>query len=79
MDSAMTIERLDELNGQPVLADGKTMYVLHGQALATDLEVRVTGYFDANGVLIAHKIQAYSPNTAKRGPRAARSPGRAGA
>jgi hypothetical protein len=58
-----------EVNGQPVQADSKTVYVLHGQSLGTDLEVRVTGRFDATGVLIAHKVQADAPNEARRGPR----------
>jgi hypothetical protein len=57
-----------EINGQPVLADDKTVYVLHGQSLGGDLEVRVTGRFDSNGVLRAHKIQADSPGKAK-GPK----------
>jgi hypothetical protein len=56
-----------EVNGQPVLADGKTVYVLHGQSLAPDLEVRVTGRFDARGILIAHKVQADAPKKAKHG------------
>jgi hypothetical protein len=57
-----------ELNGQPVLADAGTVYVLKGHTLGADLEVRVTGYFDANGVLIAQKIQADGPPTrASRG------------
>jgi hypothetical protein len=58
-----------EVNGQPVLANAKTTYVLHGQALGPDLKVRVTGHFDAAGVLIAAKIQADAPNTARHGPR----------
>ena len=58
-----------EVNGQPVLTNDKTVYVLHGQPLGTDLEVRVTGRFDSSGVLIARKVQADAPNKAKRGPR----------
>jgi hypothetical protein len=50
-----------QVNGQAVLANAKTVYVLHKQPLATDLEVRVTGYFDATGALIADKIQADAP------------------
>lgn len=61
-----------DINGQPVLANAKTVYVLHGQALGPDLEVRVTGSFDASGVLIAHKVQADPPHKAKPGPRAGR-------
>jgi uncharacterized protein DUF5666 len=57
-----------EVNGQPVLADERTVYVLHGQSLAPDLQVRVTGRFDATGVLIAHKVQADSPKKPKHGP-----------
>ena len=60
-----------EVNGQPVLANANTVYVLHGQTLGADLEVRVTGRFDTNGVLIAHKVQADAPNKATRGPGAA--------
>jgi Domain of unknown function (DUF5666) len=47
-----------QVDGQAVLADAKTVYVLHGQSLATDLEVQVTGHFDATGALIADRIQA---------------------
>ena len=61
-----------DVNGQPVLADAKTAYVLHGQALGTDLQVRVTGRFDTSGVLIAQKIQADAPKKAKHGGRAGR-------
>jgi hypothetical protein len=50
-----------EVNGQPVLANANTVYVLHRQALAIDLDVRVTGHFDATGALIADKIQADAP------------------
>lgn len=50
-----------DVNGQPVLANAKTVYVLHGQTLGADLEVRVTGHFDSHGVLIARKIQAVHP------------------
>jgi hypothetical protein len=56
-----------EVNGQPVLADSKTVYVLHGQSIGPDLQVRVTGRFDTSGVLIAHKIQADAPNKGKSG------------
>jgi hypothetical protein len=58
-----------EVNGQPVRADSKTVYVLHGQPLGTDLEVRVTGRFDSTGALIAHKVQADAPGKARHGPR----------
>lgn len=58
-----------EINGQPVQADSKTVYVLHGQALGPDLEVRVTGRFDSNGALIARKVQADAPGKAQHGPR----------
>jgi hypothetical protein len=54
-----------EINGQPVLTDANTVYVLHGQTLGTDLEVRVTGRFDSQGVLIARKVQADDPNKVK--------------
>ena len=50
-----------EVNGQPVLADDRTTYELKGQSLAQDLEVRVTGRFDASGILIADKVQADGP------------------
>jgi hypothetical protein len=56
-----------EINGQPVQADSKTVYVLHGQSLGPDLEVRVTGRFDSNGVLVAQKVQADAPGKAQRG------------
>lgn len=46
-----------EINGQPVVANDRTVYVLHGQTLGSDVEVRVTGRFDARGILIAQKIQ----------------------
>jgi hypothetical protein len=45
---------------------------LHGQSLGTDLQVRVTGRFDTAGVLIARKIQADAPKSAKHGGRAGR-------
>jgi hypothetical protein len=54
------------VNGQPVSADAKTVYVLHGQSLGADLPVRITGHFDASGVLIARKIQAESGNQNRR-------------
>jgi len=54
-----------EVNGQPVVADARTGYVLDGQQLGADLQVRVTGSVDASGVLIAHKIQADKPEKAK--------------
>jgi hypothetical protein len=56
-----------EVNGQPVLANAKTVYLLQGQTLGADLEVRVTGRFDSAGVLIAHKIRADAPSKAKNG------------
>ncbi len=56
-----------EVNGQPVTTDAKTVQVLHGQQLGTDLQVRVTGSIGTAGVLIAHKIQADAPKKAKHG------------
>ena len=55
-----------EVDGQPVSANAKTVYVLHGRALGADLPVRVTGHFDATGVLIARKIQTDSAHKNRR-------------
>jgi Domain of unknown function (DUF5666) len=53
-----------EVNGQPVLADSKTRYVLNKSTLAADVEVRVTGVFNASGVLLASKVQVDAPHSA---------------
>ena len=58
-----------EINGQPVLADERTVYVLHGRSLGPDLEVRVTGRFDANGILRARKIRVDLSGGAAKGGR----------
>lgn len=59
------------VNGQVVRTTSNTKYVLHGQTLGPDLQVRVTGHFDETGALNAEKIQADPPkaqqaNKAKR-------------
>jgi hypothetical protein len=46
-----------ELNGQRVVGDEKTHYVLHGVALGPDVGVDVSGQFDERGVLVADKVQ----------------------
>ena len=53
-----------EVNGQPVLADARTKYDLHKGTLAADVEVRVTGVFNASGVLLARKVQMDAPHSA---------------
>jgi hypothetical protein len=53
-----------EVNGQPVLADAHTHYVLHGVSLGTDVQVRAMGRFDAGGILVADKIQTHAPKSA---------------
>ncbi len=54
-----------DVNGQAVVADATTVYVLHGEQLGADLQVRVTGSVDTSGVLIAHKVQVDKPKKAK--------------
>ncbi len=46
---------------QQVRIDSSTQVVLHGQALAPDLAVRVHGTFTASGVLLADQIEARPP------------------
>jgi hypothetical protein len=50
-----------DVNGQQVLADPDTKYVLHGADLGVNVQVKVKGRFDAAGVLVADKIQAEKP------------------
>jgi uncharacterized Zn-binding protein involved in type VI secretion len=46
-----------EVEGQPVAVDAHTKLHLK-TPLALDVEVEVTGTFDANGVLVASKVQS---------------------
>ena len=46
-----------DVNGQPIVADANTKYVLHGMTLDANVAVWVKGRFDASGVLVADKIQ----------------------
>jgi hypothetical protein len=64
-----------EVNGQPVLADANTHYILNGVTLGTDVPVRVKGKFDAAGTLVADKIQAGAPKSAGRGMATTRGKG----
>ena len=50
-----------EVNGQPFLADSKTVYVLHAGELTGDVLVRVKGNFNSAGILLADKIQTDAP------------------
>jgi hypothetical protein len=43
---------------QLVLTDAKTMFALHGHALAPNLPVKVHGAFDASGALLAKMVSA---------------------
>jgi uncharacterized protein DUF5666 len=45
-----------EVDGQPVTVDSHTKLHLH-RPLGLDVEVKVTGTFDANGVLVASKVK----------------------
>jgi hypothetical protein len=64
-----------EVNGQPVLADANTQYILHGVTLGTDVRVRVRGKFDAAGILVADKIQADAPKSSGKGKATTRGKG----
>jgi hypothetical protein len=59
--TAFASEQDFDVNGQQVLADSDTKYVLHGTELGVDVQVKVKGRFDAAGVLVADKIQAEKP------------------
>ena len=57
-----------DVNGQPVIGDAGTAYVLHGEGLAADTLVHVSGRFDASGVLVADKIDTKVKKAKKAGP-----------
>ena len=57
-----------DVNGQPVLADAGTVYVLHGYTLAADTAVHVTGRFNASGLLVADRIDTKVKKGPKVGP-----------
>jgi Domain of unknown function (DUF5666) len=68
--TAFTSSSNFEVNGEAVQTNSKTAYVLHGQTLGVDFQVRVTGHFDEAGVLIAQKVQApKKPSKAQHGRR----------
>jgi hypothetical protein len=46
-----------DVNGQRVLANSGTKYILQGTTLGTNVSVRVNGRFDAAGALVADRIQ----------------------
>jgi hypothetical protein len=46
------------VDGLHVTTDANTTFVLHGAALAANLEVDVQGQFNASGALVAQKVQA---------------------
>jgi hypothetical protein len=55
--TAFTSESDFDVNGQRVLANSGTKFILHGAALGTNVSVWVNGRFDAAGALVADKIQ----------------------
>jgi hypothetical protein len=55
------------VNGQPVVADERTRYVLRGQTLQADATVNVTGRFQ-NGVLLADKVKLERAKPAQAKP-----------
>lgn len=48
---------------QVVQTNSGTHFVLHGQAFAPNLEVKVHGTFDASGTLVADQVQAQPPSS----------------
>ena len=63
--TAFASEQDFDVNGQQVLGDADTKYILHGTQLGPNVQVRVKGRFDAAGVLVADKIQAEKPSKKK--------------
>ncbi len=56
--TSMTSSQVFWVGNQQVQTDSSTHFILSGQALAPNLEVRVTGTFTASGVLIAGQVKA---------------------
>jgi Domain of unknown function (DUF5666) len=54
-----------ELAGQRIVGDERTNYILHGAALGPNVHVEVSGRFQANGVLLADKVQVKSAQSAR--------------
>ena len=48
------------VDGQRVLTDGSTNFVLHGAMLGVDARVEVRGTFNASGALVASKVEVKS-------------------
>jgi Domain of unknown function (DUF5666) len=65
--TSMSSSQVFSVGDQQIQTDSSTHFILHGQALAPNLAVRVHGTFTASGVLLADQVKAQPPKA--QGPK----------
>src|SRR5262249_22550613 len=56
--TSMQSQRAFFVGSQLIVTNSSTHFVLHGSALAPNLEVKVTGTFDSSGALVADQVHS---------------------